>query len=379
LGGDEFTILLDGIRDAREAIEVAERVQKNLSQPFNLGGYETFTTVSIGIALSDPEYKRPEDFLRDADTAMYQAKSLGKARYVIFDSGMHAHAVNLLQLETDLRRAIDRNEFFIEYQPIAALESGKLIGFEALVRWQHPERGAISPERFISVAEETGSIVHIGQWVLLEACIQMKRWQEIYASETPLSISVNLSGRQFAHSNLLEQITRILDATGLDPRSLKLEITESIVMDNVESAAVTLDKLRALGVELSIDDFGTGYSSLSYLHRLPIDTLKIDRSFVSRVGENNENKEIVRTIIMLAQNLGMGVIAEGVETTAQLDRLRELGCQCVQGFLVSRPLASAMAEKLVERASSPWQEPLLEPSNSFGGGAFKSLASPYSM
>ena len=287
--------------------------------------------------------------------------------------------MNLLQLETDLRRAVDRNEFFIEYQPIVKLETGRLIGFEALVRWQHPERGAIPPDRFIAVAEETGSIVHIGQWVLLEACIQMKRWQEMYASETPLSISVNLSGRQFGHSNLLEQVTRILDSTGLDPRSLKLEITESIVMDNVESASVTLDKLRALGVELSIDDFGTGYSSLSYLHRLPIDTLKIDRSFVSRIGENNENKEIVRTIIVLAQNLGMGVIAEGVETTGQLERLRELGCQCIQGFLVSEPLALAAAEKLVERASSPWQEPLLEPAKTFNQTAFDSLASSYSM
>jgi diguanylate cyclase (GGDEF)-like protein/PAS domain S-box-containing protein len=379
LGGDEFTILLNGIRDAREAIDVAERVQKTLSQPFNLGGYETFTTVSIGIALSDADYKRPEDFLRDADTAMYQAKSLGKARYVIFDKGMHAHAVNLLQLETDLRRAIDRNEFFIEYQPIVALETGRLLGFEALVRWLHPERGPIPPERFIAVAEETGAIVHIGDWVLLEACIQMKRWQEIYTAETPLSISVNLSGRQFAYSNLLEQITRILDVTGLDPRSLKLEITESIVMDNVESASITLDKLRALGVELSIDDFGTGYSSLSYLHRLPIDTLKIDRSFVSRIGENNENKEIVRTIIMLAQNLGMGVIAEGVETAGQLGLLRELGCQCVQGFLVSKPLPAALAEKMVERAASPWQEALLDSSNPLDEAAFKSLASNYSM
>jgi EAL domain-containing protein (putative c-di-GMP-specific phosphodiesterase class I) len=309
---------------------------------------------------------------------MYQAKSLGKARYVIFDKGMHTHAVNLLQLETDLRRAIDRKEFFIEYQPIVKLETGRLIGFEALVRWQHPERGTIPPDRFIAVAEETGSIVQIGQWVLLEACIQMKRWQEIYASETPLSISVNLSARQFGHSNLLEQITRILEATGLDPRSLKLEITESIVMDSVESASVTLDKLRALGVELSIDDFGTGYSSLSYLHRLPIDTLKIDRSFVSRIGENNE-KEIVRTIIMLAQNLGMETIAEGVETTGQLERLRELGCQSIQGFLVSKPLPRAAAEKLVERASSPWQEPLLRPAKSFDPNTFDSLASTYSM
>jgi diguanylate cyclase (GGDEF)-like protein/PAS domain S-box-containing protein len=380
LGGDEFTILLDGIRSAAEAIEVADRIQKHLSQPFSLGGYETFTTVSIGIALSDPDYEFPEDFLRNADTAMYQAKSLGKARYVIFDSGMHACAVNLLQLETDLRRAIDRSEFFIDYQPIVALGTGRLIGFEALVRWQHPERGLIPPDRFIAVAEETGSIVPIGQWVLLQACLQMKRWQEEHSLGNSLSISVNLSGRQFGHANLLEQITQILDATGLDPHSLKLEITESIVMDNVESTSGTLKKLRALGVELSIDDFGTGYSSLSYLHRLPIDTLKIDRSFVSRVGENNENKEIVRTILMLAQNLGMGVIAEGVETKEQLDLLRELGCQCVQGFLVSRPLDAESAGRFILSALSQWEKGIQERQQLQGkDDPFESLASTYPM
>lgn len=380
LGGDEFTILLDGIRSAAEAIEVADRIQKHLSQPFSLGGYETFTTVSIGIALSDPDYEFPEDFLRNADTAMYQAKSLGKARYVIFDSGMHACAVNLLQLETDLRRAIDRSEFFIDYQPIVALETGRLLGFEALVRWQHPERGLIPPDRFIAVAEETGSIVPIGQWVLLQACLQMKRWQERHSLGNSLSISVNLSGRQFAHANLLEQITEILDATGLSPHSLKLEITESIVMDNVESTAGTLKKLQALGVELSIDDFGTGYSSLSYLHRLPIDTLKIDRSFVSRVGENNENKEIVRTILMLAQNLGMGVIAEGVETREQLDLLRELGCQSVQGFLVAKPLDAEAADQFIVNALSQWEKGVQE-RQQLGSkeDPFESLASTYSM
>lgn len=379
LGGDEFTILLDSILNAGEAVEIADRVQKHLSQPFNLGGYETFTTVSIGIAFSDPHYEAPEDFLRNADTAMYQAKSLGKARYVIFDKGMHARAVHLLQLESDLRRAIDRSEFFIDYQPIVRLDTGLLMGFEALVRWQHPERGLISPDNFIAVAEETGSIVAIGQWVLLQACLQMKRWQEKHSLGSPLSISVNLSGRQFGHSNLLEQITQILDSTGLDPHSLKLEITESIVMENVESTAGTLEKLRDLGVELSIDDFGTGYSSLSYLHRLPIDTLKIDRSFVSRVGENNENKEIVRTIIMLAQNLGMGVIAEGVETREQLDVLRELGCQSIQGFLMSKPLAPGLAEKWVETAASPWQHPLLEIADSKNASVLESLASTYPM
>jgi diguanylate cyclase (GGDEF)-like protein/PAS domain S-box-containing protein len=379
LGGDEFTILLDDIRSASEAVEIADRIQKTLSRPFNVGGYETFTTVSIGIALSSPEYQLPEDFLRDADTAMYQAKSLGKARHVIFDKGMHARAVNLLQLETDLRRAIDRDEFFIEYQPIVELNSGRLTGFEALVRWQHPDRGSVLPERFIAIAEETGFIVPIGQWVLFEACLQMQRWNEKHSTDKPLSISVNLSGRQFGHSNLLEQITQILDATGLDPRLLKLEITESVVMESVESAAGTLEKLRALGVELSIDDFGTGYSSLSYLHKLPIDTLKIDRSFVSRMAENNENKEIVRTIIMLAKTLGMGVIAEGVETREQAELLRELECDCVQGFLISRPIVAAETDRLILGSLAEWEEGVLQRQSIFDKEIFKNLVSPYPM
>jgi diguanylate cyclase (GGDEF)-like protein/PAS domain S-box-containing protein len=379
LGGDEFTILLDDIRHASEAIEVADRIQKTLSQPFNLGGYETFTTASIGIALSNPDCRLPEDFLRDADTAMYQAKSLGKARYVIFDKGMHARAVNLLQLETDLRRAIDREEFFIEYQPIVELQTGRLTGFEALVRWHHPERGSVLPERFIAVAEETGFIVPIGQWVLLQACLQIQRWNEKHSPIPPLSISVNLSGRQFGHKNLLEQITQILDVTGLDPRLLKLEITESVVMESVESAAGTLEKLRSLGVELSIDDFGTGYSSLSYLHRLPIDTLKIDRSFVSRMVENNENKEIVRTIIMLAKTLAMRVIAEGVETREQAEMLRDLGCQCVQGFLVSRPLDAEAIDLSILSALPQWEGSVLQRQELYEKKAFDTLASSYPM
>ena len=379
LGGDEFTILLDDIRSVSEATEVADRIQKHLSKSFNVGGYETFTTVSIGIALSTPEYQLPEDFLRDADTAMYQAKSLGKARHVIFDKGMHARAVNLLQLETDLRRAIDRGEFFIEYQPIVELRSGRLTGFEALVRWQHPERGSVLPDRFIAVAEETGFIVPIGRWVLLQACLQMQRWNEKHSPATPLSISVNLSGRQFAHSNLLEQITEILEVTGLDPRLLKLEITESVVMESVESTAGTLEKLRALGVELSIDDFGTGYSSLSYLHRLPIDTLKIDRSFVSRMAENNENKEIVRTIIMLAKTLGMGVIAEGVETNEQAELLRELECQSVQGYLVSRPLDAESTDRLILSSLAQWEGSILNPQELYEKEFFEGLASAYPM
>ena len=378
LGGDEFTILLDGIRDASEAEEIAERIQRLVSQPFTLSGFETFTTVSIGIALSSPDYEQSEDFLRDADTAMYQAKSLGKARHVIFDKGMHAHAVNLLQLETDLRRATDRGEFFIQYQPIMSLTNNRLTGFEALVRWQHPERGLVAPSEFISVAEETGFIVPIGRWVLFEACRQMQQWREVHALKAPLSISVNLSGKQFMHSNLLEQIVQVLKETRLDPLALKLEITESIVMENIEAATGMLEQLRALGVELSIDDFGTGYSSLSYLHRLPIDALKIDRSFVMQMEENNENKEIVRTIIMLAQNLGKGVIAEGVETAEQVALLRELRCQGAQGYFFARPLNADAAGNMVrELAQQLANASDLEAA--YDSDSALPLASPYRM
>ncbi len=378
LGGDEFTILLNGIRDASWAIDVAEKIQRHVSQPFNLGGYEACTSASIGIAFSNADYDRPEDFLRDADTAMYQAKFLGKARHVVFDKGMHVDAMNLLQLETDLRRAIDRQEFLIGYQPIVSLETGRLSGFEALVRWQHPDRGLIPPNDFIAVAEETGFIVPIGQWVLLEACSQMRLWQKRFSSAEPLYVSVNLSGKQFTHSNLVHQISRVLNVTGLESHSLKLEITERIVMENIEGATGILEQLRALGVELSIDDFGTGYSSLSYLHRLPIDTLKIDRSFISCMGDNNENREIVRTIILLAQNLKMGVVAEGIETEEQLAQLRELNCQDGQGYLFSRPLSAEAAGSFIEQISQ-LQIPTTSAIELRSEDAFAPIASPYSM
>lgn len=347
VGGDEFTILLEDLQDEPEAIIIAERIQKELKVPFTLNGHEVFTTVSIGIAPSTTGYDQPDDILRDADTAMYRAKSMGKARHEVFDKSMHAVAMNLLQLETDLRRALDRQEFFVQYQPIVALDNFNLRGFEALVRWQHPERGLISPMDFIPVAEDTGQIIAIGAWTLREACRQMRRWQRRYASDLPLFISVNLSSKQFEQPDLIEQITEILDETKLDPRSLKLEITESVVMENIDTATEMLKQLRTLGVQLSIDDFGTGYSSLSYLHRFPIDTLKIDRSFVIRMVDNNENIEIVRTIIMLAQNLGMDVVAEGVETKEQLGLLRKLGCENGQGYFFSRPTHASGAEKII--------------------------------
>jgi diguanylate cyclase (GGDEF)-like protein/PAS domain S-box-containing protein len=355
VGGDEFTILLEGVKDEAEAITVAERIQKELALPFYLSGREVFTTASLGIAPGSTDYALPDEVLRDADTAMYRAKSAGKARHEVFDKEMHAVAMNLLQMETDLRGACERGEFFVQYQPIVSLDDFGVRGFEALVRWRHPERGVISPMDFIPVAEESGQVVVIGEWALHEACRQMQRWQERFPSEPPLFISVNLSGRQFTQPDLIEQVTNILGETGLDPKSLKLEITESVVMENIDTATEMLRQLRALGVQLSIDDFGTGYSSLSYLHRFPIDTLKVDRSFVMRMADNNENIEIVRTIMMLAQNLGMDVVAEGVETREQLALLRKLGCEYGQGFLFSKPADADGAEQIVAetRAAAP--------------------------
>jgi diguanylate cyclase (GGDEF)-like protein len=347
LGGDEFAILLDGLEDFNDAIHVAERVQAELTRPFNLSGHEVYTTASIGIALSTTGYEDPENLLRDADIAMYRAKENGKARYELFDTVMHAHAVALLQLENDLRRAVEREEFSVYYQPIVSLETDRLAGFEALVRWDHPERGIVAPGEFIALAEETGLITEIGQWVLRDACQQMRRWQWQAPVNRPLTLSVNLSSKQFTQPDIVEQVKRILLETDFDPRCLRLEITESVVMENAEQAASMLKQLRDLGVHLSIDDFGTGYSSLSYLHRFPVTTLKIDRSFISRMGAGDENSEIVKTIITLANNLGMEVVAEGIETEDQLAQLRALKCEYGQGYLFAKPVNAETAERLI--------------------------------
>ena len=347
LGGDEFILLVEDLHDEAEAITVAERIQGLLQQPFELNGREFFATVSIGIASSWTSYQNAEDIVRDADTAMYRAKSSGKARHEIFDGAMHAHANKVLQLETDLRHALERNEFAVHYQPIVALQDFRLRGFEALVRWRHPERGYISPVDFIPIAEESGLIIQLGEWVLREACTQMERWQKIFPAEPPLYVAVNLSGKQFIQQDLIKQVADILLETEIDPHGLKLEITESMVMDNVEQATEMLRQLRALGLKLSIDDFGTGYSSLSYLHRFPVNTLKIDRSFVTRMSDNNENLEIVRTIVTLAQTLGMDVVAEGVETKEQLTMLCRLGCESGQGYFFSKPVDAKGAEKII--------------------------------
>ena len=344
LGGDEFTVLLDDLGDAGEAQAVAERLQRELSMPYNLGGHEVFITVSIGIALSAAYYHRPEDILQDADTAMYRAKRLGKARHEVFNQAMRTHAEDVLGMERDLRRAVERQELFLQYQPIISLDTGGLRGFEALVRWQHPERGLIPPLKFIPIAEETGQIIPLGIWILSEACRQMRRWQDMSPAGEPLTISVNLSCKQFMQPDLLEQIQAVLRETDLDPRSLKLEITETVVMENIETATRTLEQLRALGVELSIDDFGTGYSSLSYLQSFPVSTLKVDRSFVSRITESDGTAEIVRTIMRLAQSLGMDVVAEGVETERQLAELTGMDCEFGQGYYFSEPMDEDAAE-----------------------------------
>jgi diguanylate cyclase (GGDEF)-like protein/PAS domain S-box-containing protein len=348
LGGDEFTILLDEIEDTDRVTEIVERLHQDLTSPFNLNGSEIFTSASIGIAICTSDYNEPEELLRDADIAMYRAKKLGRASYEIFDSMMYEAAMNVLQLETNLRRAIERQEFEIHYQPIVSLLTKKLVGFEALLRWQQPERGLISPAQFIPLAEETGLIVEIGYWVLKEACRQLRAWQRQFCAN-PLTISVNLSSQQFLQPDLIEQIARILQETELDASSLKLEITESVLMENTQLATAMLLQLREMNLGIHIDDFGTGYSSLSYLHRFPSSALKIDRSFVSHMGTEPQNWEIVRAIVTLADSLHIDAIAEGVETATQLAQLRELNCKYAQGYFFSHPLDSSAATALIER------------------------------
>jgi diguanylate cyclase (GGDEF)-like protein len=349
-GGDEFAILLDSMQDASDALRVAEKVQQTISAPFRLASHEAITTASIGVALSTSGYTEAEDIIRDADTAMYRAKDNGKARYEIFDTAMHTRAVTLLRLESDLRRALEKDELCVYYQPIVSLANRELHGFEALARWQHPERGVIAPDDFIPLAEETGLILPIGLRVLRDACHQLRKWQQHSLANRDLIMSVNLSGKQLMQPDLIERIEEVLHESQINPWHLKLEITETVVMENPELAAVTLAKLRGLGVRLSIDDFGTGYSSLSYLNRFPVDTLKIDRSFVTSMNEADENLQIVKTIITLAGNLGMQVVAEGVETEEQLDQLRSLKCQYGQGFYFSKPLAGLDVDLFIVNA-----------------------------
>jgi len=345
LGGDEFALLLDDVKDGHDATRAAERILLALSGPFQLSGHDVFTSASIGIALTSPEYLKPEDILRDADTAMYRAKLQGRSRYEVFDHNMHENAVNTLEVETDLRRALERQEFLLFYQPIIDLGTGRIGGFEALLRWQHPRRGIVSPNDFVPLAEETGLIVSIGWWVLEEACGQMQKWLDAFPEHSHLTISVNLSTKQFLQYDLLERVEIALANSGLAPKALKLEITESVVMQNETAVTSTMAALRARGIQLCIDDFGTGYSSLSYLHSFPVDTLKIDRSFVSDAGNN---PKLVETIVALSRNLGMDSVAEGVETREQLEFLKTVGPQFAQGYLFSVPVPPDQVDEILK-------------------------------
>jgi diguanylate cyclase (GGDEF)-like protein len=350
LGGDEFVILLEDIQDSKDAIQIAERIQNDLSVPYELDGYKVIIFVSTGIVIGNTNYSQPDEIVRDADIAMYRSKGKGLGRYELFDPSMLDRMMSRLELETDLRNALDAQEFIVHYQPILEMQSQRIIGFEALVRWQHPNKGLLPPADFIPIAEETGLIVPLGYWVLDEACRQIHTWHEQFPSDPPLTINVNLSPRQCVQPDLVQKISRILKKNGLDGRYLKLELTESLIIDESNSTANVLSGLRDLGIQVQIDDFGTGYSSLSYLHTLPIDTLKIDRSFISRLGTSTNNTEIVQTMFSLAHNLGMKVIAEGVETREQLSSLQTMQCDYVQGFLFAKPVNSLEAGALLNKS-----------------------------
>ena len=338
-GGDEFTILLDGIKHIDDATRVAERIQSELLPTVQLSGHEMVTSASVGITLNRADNNKPEDLLREADTALHQAKSLGRARHEVFDTAMHAHVSERLQLESDLRRALDRDEFELYYQPIVSLLDGAITGSESLLRWRHPERGLIEPEEFVAVAEETGLILPLGEWVLQTACEQTRKWQDEVGRQ--VQVAVNCSARQFQYQNLPELVKRVLGDTKLDPESLELEITESVAMKNVDFSIATLNALSAMGVQISIDDFGTGYSSLGYLERFPINTLKIDRSFVTDIISLSEGTAITSAIIAMAHSLKLKVIAEGVETAEQLAFLKSRECDEIQGHVFSTAVSTA--------------------------------------
>jgi EAL domain-containing protein (putative c-di-GMP-specific phosphodiesterase class I) len=354
LGGDEFTVLLDDLKDPNDAKIAADRLMKALKPPFLLAGKEVYTSVSIGIAQSNPVYEGPDEMLRDADTAMYHAKSLGKGRYEVFDAKMRANVMARLQLETDLRHALERGEFRNFYQPIVNLASGEIAGFEALLRWQHPTRGLLGPIEFIGVVEETGLIREVGWWNLSEACRQISEWRAASSANRNLIISVNLSAKQFLQPNLVADIANLLREIKLPPDALKLEITESTVMKDPSGAVEMLQQIKSLGVRLAIDDFGTGYSSLSYLHRFPLDTLKIDRSFISSMDDDGDGMEIARTILPMAKNLRLDVVAEGVETLEQFELLKKFNCAYGQGFYFSRPLSAEGIATLL-KGDLAWQ------------------------
>ena len=356
-GGDEFVILLEDIENYEYASGVADRLQQELKRPFMIEGKEVFAPASFGVVLNTRDYDEPEDIIRDADAAMYHAKENGKAQYKIFDKTLHKKALHLLERETDLRKAIHRDEFENHYQPIVDLQTSSLVGFESLIRWNHPQLGLIYPDSFISIAEETGLIVPMTQLIAQQACADLCHWQDQLRDGLKLTMNINLSSKHFLSPTLLEDIKEILDKTGMPPEQLKLEITETALMEDADETIRLVHRLKDLGLKLVIDDFGTGYSSLSYLQRLPIDTLKVDRSFVSRIqSEPDGNRNIVEAVISLAHRLDMIVVAEGVETEEQLAILVEMNCQLGQGYLFSKPLSKPRVDELIENILKLSQE-----------------------
>lgn len=352
LGGDELGLLVHDVATPEDATQVAKRVQEMLTEKYSIGHHELFTSASIGIALAagDSDYQRPEEMLRDADLALYRAKAAGRATYEVFDREMHRRAMALLRLETELRRAVHRKQFVMHYQPIVSIESGGLVGFEALVRWVHPSRGLVPPREFLGVAEATGLIVPLGWWVLDQACRQMADWQDRYPTDPPLAMSANVSGKLFLQTDVVERLASLLEEAGLAPESLRLEITERVLLDHGEEALQRLAATRALGVQLHLDDFGTGYSSLSHLQRFRYDSLKIDPSYIHRLDREEGSQALVRTLVTLGQQLEMNVIAEGVETADQFRRLKELHCPEGQGHWFARPMDAASAEALIRQS-----------------------------
>jgi len=340
LGGDEFVVLLDTIRAPQDALRVCQRILDELSHPHTINGQEVRSSASLGVAISNGSYERPEDILRDADTALYIAKESGRGNYRIFHPDMHAAAMQRLWIESELRHAIDRGELSLVYQPIIDLVTGRMLEVEALLRWQHPQRGMIPPADFIAIAEETGLIFSLGHWVLQEACRQMKQWQTGVPELAEVAVGVNISCRQFARSDTQNAVRRVLNETGLEAKYLKLEITETAVMNDVTSVIVELTALRNMGVQFHLDDFGTGYSSLGYLNRMPIEALKIDRSFINAMASDRMGTSIVQAIIVLAHSMNMKVVAEGVENETQLAKLTSLGCNYAQGYYFSKPLSA---------------------------------------
>ncbi|MDH4584244.1 EAL domain-containing protein [Pseudomonas sp. BN415] len=361
MGGDEFTILLDCIGNPDAPTKVAERILDTLEPPFLINGEQLYISASIGIAPSDLGYESAEEILRHADLAMYRAKTLGKHRYEMFDHSLHDVAVGRLTLETRLRNALQNGEFVLHYQPIVSLASGHLVGVEALVRWQEPGGALIYPGDFIQVTEDTGLILPLGLWVLREACRSMARWHQEFPSPPPLTVSINLSARQFAQHDLVVQVAAIIAETGIRPECVRLEITESVSMADSERTITVLKQLHDLGVRISIDDFGTGYSSLSYLHRFHLDALKIDRSFLTQLDQCEESLQIVHTILNLARNLGLEVVAEGVETERHLMILKSLGCDFGQGYYFARPLPESSLAKLLGDRPQPDEQTATDP------------------